>query len=258
MPSISRWMPCTWYVSLKPSMSVFQLQSARHRDQRLASGTRRGAAHAVSAGTGSRNSASGLGVGVEVHEHHRAPGVDLHVDERVVVVEHAELAPRRHLAQAAVEVPRPAVERAADLGEVGAGAAAQLAAAVEAHVLERAQHAVVAADDQHREPPDAVLVPVARAARRGRRCRRAARRAATRSVISRCEELGRRVARHRDLHRGDAGGCRCRRLQQDVAAGRDRRRVRHAHRMPRTSLPGRAPVSSPSCMVTSPATIVER
>ena len=150
MPSISRWMPCTWYVSLKPSMSVFQLQSAPHRDQRLA-------AELVEVGPRGlgrdrvEELAERLGVGVEVHEDHRTPGVDLHGDEREVVVEDAELAPRRHLAQAAVEVPRPAVERAADLGQVGARAAAQLAAAVAAHVLERAQDAVVAAHDQHRD-----------------------------------------------------------------------------------------------------------
>ena len=58
MPSISRWMPCTWYVSLKPSMSVFQLQSARTEISAWPRNSSRWA-HAVSAGTGSRNSPSG-------------------------------------------------------------------------------------------------------------------------------------------------------------------------------------------------------
>ena len=172
-------MPCTWYVSLKPSMSVFQLQSACTEISAWQRNSSR-SAQAVSAGTASRNSAERLGVEVEVHEHHRAPGVDLHGDQRVVVVEHAELPARRHLAQPAVEAPRPAVERAADLGQLGARPAAQLAAAVQAHVLERAQHAVVAAHDEHREAPDAVLVASRRGRRRGRRCTRAATPAATR------------------------------------------------------------------------------
>ena len=73
----------------------------------------------------------------------------------------AEHAPRRHLAQLPGEVPGPAVERAADLGEPAARALAERAAPVAARVLEGAQLAVVASHDEDREVPDAVLVEVA-------------------------------------------------------------------------------------------------
>ena len=142
-------------------MSVFQLQSALHRDHRLAAELLEVRPRGL--GRHRREElVERLGVGVEVHEDQRAPRAHLHVDQRVVVVEHAELAARRHLAQPAVESPRPAVERAADLRQVRARAAAELAPAVEAHVLERAQHVVVAAHDEHRVLTDAVLEPVAR------------------------------------------------------------------------------------------------
>src|SRR5207253_6297630 len=106
-----------------------------------------------------------LGRLVEVHEHEAAPRADLHGKQRVLVVaDHAEALARRYLAQPAGEVPAPAVVDAADLRQPRAGTAAQLVAAVQADVLERAQAAVVAADDQHREGPDLVLVEVARVA----------------------------------------------------------------------------------------------
>ena len=62
MPSISRWMPCTWYVSLKPSMSVFQLQSACTEMQRLAAELVEVRPRGLG-GHRSRNSASGSASG---------------------------------------------------------------------------------------------------------------------------------------------------------------------------------------------------
>ena len=56
--SISRWMPCTWYVSLKPSMSVFQLQRVAIDAAAVQRNSSR-RAHAQSSGTASRKSASG-------------------------------------------------------------------------------------------------------------------------------------------------------------------------------------------------------
>ncbi len=54
------------------------------------------------------------------------------------------------------------MERAAQLVEPGTGSFAQRVAAVPADVLERAELAVVAAHDDHRDPAGAVLEPVAR------------------------------------------------------------------------------------------------
>ena len=79
----------------------------------------------------------------------------------VLVAQRAEALARRHLAQLALQVPGPAVEPAAQLGEPAADALAQRVAAVAAHVLERAQLAVVAPHDQHGERADAVLEEVA-------------------------------------------------------------------------------------------------
>ena len=99
--SISRWMPCTWYVSLKPSISVFQLHGAgdRHRG---------GAAELVDArpravvGHRAEELGERLGVGGEVHEDERSPRVDLHRDQAGSRrSSDAELAPRRHLAERA-------------------------------------------------------------------------------------------------------------------------------------------------------------
>ena len=100
-------------------------------------------------------------------------------DQRQVVVLNAELATRRHLTQPAREVPRPSMERAADLTELGARALTQLAAAVATHVLKGAEHAVVATHDQRRIRAEPVLEEVSGLAQHGRRCTRTARRAAT-------------------------------------------------------------------------------
>src|SRR5262245_52478708 len=54
------------------------------------------------------------------------------------------------------------MERASKLAQSCARALAQRAAAVQARVLERAENAVVAADDEHRQVPDAYFVVVAR------------------------------------------------------------------------------------------------
>src|SRR5262249_39277711 len=56
--------------------------------------------------------------------------------------------------------PRPAMERAADLGEPAPTAFAQGTPAVTARVLEGAKRAVVAAHDHHGQRSEAVLVPV--------------------------------------------------------------------------------------------------
>jgi hypothetical protein len=101
-------------------------------------------------------------VGIGVHEHDRAEGVDRRREQRVVVVaEGTEALARRHLAQPAVEPPAPAVVAAAQLLEPVPGAGADEVAAVAAHVLVRAQRAVEVAHDEHRQVADAVLEVVA-------------------------------------------------------------------------------------------------
>ena len=104
----------------------------------------------------------GVGVRIEVHEDQRAPRADLHVEQRVLVVQHPELAARRHLTERTVEPPRPPVERAADLVQPGTRATAQLTPAMAAHVLERSERVVVISHDQYRIRTHAVLEPVAR------------------------------------------------------------------------------------------------
>ena len=148
---ISRCSPCTWYVSLNPSETTFQFASTgtvTTVSQRKSSNP----IHSMSSGTASRYSASGIASGSRFTNTIAAPRVDLRREEReVVVAQRAEALPRRHLAQPARQVPRPAVVAAAQLGEPVADALAEQVAAVAAHVLERAQLAVVAADDQHRD-----------------------------------------------------------------------------------------------------------
>ena len=73
-------MPCTWYVSLKPSMSVFQLHGAG-TDTAAVQRNSSSRAHAQSSGTSPEEFGERLGVEGEVDEHERAPGVDPHGDQ---------------------------------------------------------------------------------------------------------------------------------------------------------------------------------
>src|SRR5262249_6951518 len=105
-----------------------------------------------------------LRVAVEGHEHERSPSVDAHRYQRRIVRsgrERSELASGGHLAQPSVEVVRPSVERTAELREAATRALAQRAAAVQTRVLERAEHAVVAAHDEHRQVAYAQFVVIA-------------------------------------------------------------------------------------------------
>ena len=96
-------MPCTWYVSLKPSISVFQLHGAGIDTAAVQrnSSTR---AHAQSSGTAPRNSASGS-ASVARFTNTSGPHVSTRTGIRPsslgVVAERTELAPGRHLAQPA-------------------------------------------------------------------------------------------------------------------------------------------------------------
>ena len=98
-----------------------------------------------------------LGVGIGIHEDHRPPRVDAAGDQReIVVAQRAEPLARRHLPEPPLQVPGPAVEGATDLGQPLAMPVAELAAPVQAGVLERPQLAVGAANDQHRDRADLV------------------------------------------------------------------------------------------------------
>ena len=93
---------------------------------------------------------------VEVHEHEAAPGVDADLGQRhVAPVELGEVPPRRDVLEGAVEVPRPGVERAAQLA-VAAGLRAQLGPAVQAGVGVRLEGARVGAYHDHRVVADLV------------------------------------------------------------------------------------------------------
>ena len=98
---------------------------------------------------------------IEVDEHQRAPGVDLHRDQReLVVAQHTEALARRHLAQASSQIPRPTVVGATDLGHARTRSVTKLVAAMQAHVLVGAQLTVVTAHDEDRVVADCVLKPV--------------------------------------------------------------------------------------------------
>ena len=100
---------------------------------------------------------------VEIHEDERPPGVDLHAEQAEVLVAKpgTEPLPGGHLAERALEVPRPVVVRATEVLEVGSGTLADAVAPVSADVLEGAERSVVASYDEHRQQAAAVLVEVA-------------------------------------------------------------------------------------------------
>ena len=135
------------------------------------SGTRRGRPTRCRRARPRGTRASGSRVGVEVHEHERAPRVDLHREQREVVV--AQRAERT-----CATAPRAGGPRG-PTSSGGTGTAARVSpspaaladrvAAVTADVLERAQLAVVAAHDDHRVGAGAVLEAVAGLGARGRR-----------------------------------------------------------------------------------------
>ena len=172
-------MPCTWYVSLKPSMSVFQLHGAGIDTAAVQRNSSR-RAHAQSSGHLAQEVARAARRRASRFTNTSGPQVSTctGMSDSESSSSDTELAPRRHLAQPAGEVARPAVERAADLGQPGAGALAQRAATVPARVLERAQLAVVA---PHERGPRAARRG-ARGSRPGSRRGRASTRAATRAA----------------------------------------------------------------------------
>ena len=130
---------------------ALEVLGQRHRHQRR--GSRRRAAPRCRPRTGTRPSAS--------------------------VSRCAESPARGHLAQRALQVPGPAVERAAQLGAARAGALAEAVAAVAAHVLERAELRRRRRAPRWRSTNRIAARRRRRAATRGRACRRSARRAAT-------------------------------------------------------------------------------
>src|SRR2546423_12622814 len=92
------------------------------------------------------------------------------------------------------------VERACDHGPVLAGACAKGTAAVPARVLERAQLAVVAPDEQNRDRADAVLMEVARMGDMIE-CARELPDPRPQTLLLEPGEVGRHVTRRRNVHR---------------------------------------------------------
>ena len=161
--SISRWIPCTWYVSREAVGD--DLPVARHRRVVVTAHRKSSSrAHAASSGTPSRYVGERRRVGVEVHEHEPAPHgrpatANSHSRRCEARRSPCATAPRA----AGRRGPTPSGgTRSAARSRPGTGTLAQRVAAVTAHVLERAQLAVVAAHDRDRVPAGAVLEPVAR------------------------------------------------------------------------------------------------
>ena len=101
-------------------------------------------------------------VGVEADEDEAAPGVHAHLRQREGLVLHLREVPtRRHSLQFPVEVPAEAVELALQLARPAAAGIAQPTAAVQAGVVEPADHLVRAADQQDRDVRDLVDLEVA-------------------------------------------------------------------------------------------------
>ena len=117
----------------------------------------------MSCGTPSKKSVEWAGGARRVDEDDGAPGVHRHREQPVLLRrQRSETPPRGHLAQPAGEIPRPAMEGAAQLGQPRGRPLADGAAPVPAHVLERPQHGVVVPHDDNRVGTAAVLVGVAR------------------------------------------------------------------------------------------------
>ena len=137
-------------------------------------------AHAVSSGMPSRYSSERHRVGVEVDEHERAPRADLTGNSG----KSSLTSPPNHLRDGTSRSwPRRSQVQRWHGQRISvrpvAAALADRVAAVAAHVLERAQLAVVAAHDQHRVAGRRGTRSSRRARPRGRRCTRSATRSAT-------------------------------------------------------------------------------
>ena len=179
-------------------------------------------------------------VEVHVHEHERSPRGDLHGKQReVVVAERAEAFARRHLAEAPLQVPCPAVVAAPQLPEPPARAVAERVAAVAADVLKSMQVTVVAPHDEHGVGPEVVYEEVARRRHMVDGARDLPDVRPETLELAPCP-LGRGVPRRGNARRcAPPGDARDRGPDGRLVGELGQRR----QRAPRTSRPGRAPVS---------------